>query len=121
MYDVAVEEVDGRLMASSGDVPYSRRLADKLLAAFNFAYAVGEAEIAAQVRELLARLDGADGAFGEERRQRPLNVEQADLWIAFVEARNKYRFLCAVDPSDEQNCEPALAAMRDAYRAWTFA
>ena len=120
MYDAAVETVDGQLIASSGELPYSRRLADKLLAAFNFAYAVGETEIAASVRELLNRLDGANG-FCEDRRQHPSNVEQADLWAAFVEARNKYRMQCANDQGDERTCDPALAAMRDAYRAWTFA
>lgn len=117
MYDAAVETVDGQLIASSGELPYSRRLADKLLAAFNFAYAVGETEIAASVRELLNRLDGANGVFCEDRRQHPSNVEQADLWAAFVEARNRYRVLCASGSGDDA----ALAAMRDAYRAWSFA
>ena len=118
MYDAAVEVVDGELMASYGEPPYSRRLADKLLAAFNFAYAVGETDIAAAVKDLLGDLDGATK---EERRQQPSNVEQADLWAAFVEARNAYRAVCATDPDNIESCDAALAAMREAYRAWTFA
>ncbi len=121
MYDAAVEVVDGQLMATCGELPYSRRLADKLLSAFNFAYAVGEMDVAAAVKELLVRLDEKDGTVDENRRKHLSNVEQADLWAAFVEARNRYRKLCATDPGNIEGCDAALASMRDTYRAWTFA
>ncbi len=121
MYDAAVEVVDGQLMANCGETPYSRRLADKLLAAFNFAYAVGETDIAESVRALLQQLDIADHAIGENRRQHMSNVAQADLWASFVEARNKYRAACAAEGNDAATCDAALSEMRDAYRAWTVA
>ena len=121
MYDAAVEVVDGQLVANCGETPYSRRLADKLLAAFNFAYAVGETDIADALRTLLKQLDVADHTVGENRRRHPSNVEQADLWAAFVEARNTYRATSAANGHDKANCEAALADMREAYRAWTLA
>ena len=121
MYDAAVEVVDGQIVESFGETPYSRRLADKLLAAFNFAYAVGETEIADAVRGLLKQLDVADGSACENRRRHPSNVEQADLWAAFVEARNTYRASSAANGHDKAKCEAALAKMREAYRAWTLA
>ena len=63
-FDGAAQDI----VSATGAPRYNRRLSDKILAAFNHAYAVGEIEIASRLREVLARLDN-DQAEGEGQRR----------------------------------------------------
>jgi len=107
-------------IASDTGVPRcNRRLSDKILAAFNHAYALGEIEIASGIREVLARLDN-DVPEGEgQRRDGAIALCQADLWIEFVEARNDYRTACDKPGADSGAVETSLEAMKDAYQRWS--
>lgn len=97
----------------------TRRLSDKILAAFNHAYAVGEFEVANMLRSALIAGEAKGGALPDKRHgQDPLH--QADLWVAFVEARNDYRGLCDSDDGNATNVETALASLKDAYRRWSM-
>ena len=78
---------DALAITSDTGIPrYNRRLSDKILAAFNHAYAMGEIEIASGIREVLARLDSDVPEGPEQRRDGAIALCQADLWIEFVEA-----------------------------------
>lgn len=100
---------------------YNRRLSDKILAAFNHAYAVGEIEIASRLREVLARLDKDQAEGDGQRRDGTIALCQADLWIEFVEARNDYRTLCDKSGADSGVLGTSLDAMKDAYQRWSAA
>lgn len=113
---------DRDLIAGDVGTPkYNRRLSDKILAAFNHAYAVGELEIAAGLREILARLDkGAEVSDAEQqRRDGMIALSQADLWIEFVEARNDYRAACDTPQSDPIALDCMLDVMKSAYSRWS--
>ena len=87
-HDIKSAESTVAIASHTGIPRYNRRLSDKILAAFNHAYAVGEIEMASRLREILARLD-KDQAEGEgQRRDGAIALCQADLWIEFVEVRN---------------------------------
>jgi hypothetical protein len=94
-----------------------RRLAEKILAAFNHAYAVGEQEVAKKLRAaLVASTTPRPGGRMAERRGSYDPLAQADMWVAFVEARNNYK--TAMDGSAADAAE-ALDAMKAAYKAWS--
>ena len=96
---------------------YNRRLSDILLAAFNHAYAVGERDIAGKLRAMLSEVEERKRPYKTERRDAgPLS--QADLWVAFVEARDQYRRLCEAKP-DGEPALAALEAMKESYRNWS--
>jgi hypothetical protein len=102
-----------------GTPKYNRRLSDKILAAFNHAYAVGEFEVATSLREVLARLDkGDDPADENQRRDGTIALSQADLWIEFVEARNDYRVACDAPQSDPIALDCMLEVMKSSYGRW---
>ena len=106
--------------ADIGMPRYNRRLSDKVLAAFNHAYAVGEIEVAASLREILARLDGnQDNADAAQRRDGAIALSQADMWIEFVEARNDYRVACENEKSDPIALDCMLEVMKSAYQRWS--
>jgi hypothetical protein len=119
-----IQNFDGAaqdIVSATGAPRYNRRLSDKILAAFNHAYAVGEIEIASRLREVLARLDN-DQAEGEgKRRDGTIALCQADLWIEFVEARNDYRAVCDKPGKESGSVATSLDAMKDAYRRWSAA
>lgn len=105
-------------MEETGERPdVRRRLSDKILAAFNHAYAVGEYEIATQLKAVLAHSDGPAGPFREMRRSYdPLG--EAELWSGFVDARNNYRTACD-NRHDAAAVAQALDTMKEAYRRWS--
>lgn len=89
------------------------RLSDKIFAAFADAYALGAFDVAERLHAALAlaerhgRPAGRAGALGE-----------ADLWMAFVEARQRYRAACAPD-APAAGRAAAAEAMRAAYDRWS--
>ncbi len=97
----------------------TRRLSDKILAAFNHAYAVGEFEVANMLRAALIAGEAKAGALPDQRHGHD-PLYQADLWVAFVEARNDYRGLCDAAGDNATNVETALGALKDAYRRWSM-
>ena len=102
----------------SGFLPkHNRRLTDILLAGFTHAYAVGEREIAEQLRGLMLELEGRRHN-GSENRRRSDAISQAELWVDFVEARDRYRELCDKKP-DHSKTLSALEAMKERYRLWS--
>ena len=68
----------------------SRRLGDKILAAFNHAYASGKKEISNFLHRALEKHEAKYGA-KQDRRSGLSPLGQADLWVRFVEAHNRYR------------------------------
>ena len=100
-----------------GTPEYDRRLTDKLLAAFNHAYAIGAHEIASRLRSILADVDEAERAAYDRRRDTAL--VPADLWVAFVEARGAYNRISADESAEERAVESALEDMKEAYRRWS--
>ena len=106
------------LTASLGHPRYNRRLSDKILGAFNHAYAIVETETAARLRDILK--DSEDmPADGESRDRGPL--VQADRWTAFVDARNAYQDLAGRRGADAEMVDAALKSMRAAYLRWNDA
>lgn len=95
-----------------------RRLADMILAAFNHAYGIGAPEIADRLWTLLAEVENR---FAADQVGRPGNMtatHQAERWVEFVEARNRYR--AALDsPEEGTRLEQAFLAMKAAYRRWS--
>jgi hypothetical protein len=112
-------------ISSLGMPGFDRRLTDKILAAFNHAYAVGDVEVARRLHTVLAlaedhergRLPATRGA-GAERRSGGA-VDQADLWVAYVEARNGYQALCQAGGADSAEARAAIEAMKRAYQRWS--
>jgi hypothetical protein len=119
-----IQNFDGAaqdIVSATGAPRYNRRLSDKILAAFNHAYAVGEIEIASRLREVLARLDNDQAEDEGQRRDGTIALCQADLWIEFVEARNDYRAVCDKPGKESGSVATSLDAMKDAYRRWSAA
>lgn len=99
---------------------YDRRLSDKILAAFAHAYEAGEVGVAATLRQALEQAEATRHGAAAERRR--VNIRrQADLWIAFVDARNAYKRVAARAGAEAGEVEAAGAEMLDAYRRWSEA
>jgi len=99
-----------------GKPDHTRRLSDKILAAFNHAYSVGEVDVARRLHAALAMVETRSWAEHPERRS-PGALNEADLWVAFVESRNSYHAARERDDSTEEAA--ALEAMKLAYRRWS--
>ena len=111
--------VVGAMVSETFGAPsYDRRLTDKILAAFNHAYATGAVKTATHLKAVLAEVEVQERT--KFTRRNSSAVGQADLWMAFVEARNRYNALSEGGDAPAQ-AEAALAAMKDAYRAWSDA
>ena len=107
------------LANDGGRAEISRRLSDKILSAFNHAYAVGELKIAAKLRDALKATETRHGGNSEHRAEYdPLG--QADMWIAFVDARDKYKSVSASSTADPGAVATVLGDMKDAYRRWSM-
>ncbi|MDX1483793.1 MAG: hypothetical protein R3229_04860 [Alphaproteobacteria bacterium] len=99
-----------------GKPEFDRRLSDKILAAFNHAYASGAHKVAERLRTVLADVEKSERV--EHDRRTTSAVSQADLWVAFVEARNSYNDLVSRGDAPAEQVEIALNDMKDAYRLW---
>jgi len=107
------------IASQTGAPTHSRRLSDKVLAAFNHAYAVGEIDVAANLREILAKLEKERVLAHSQRKANPVALSHADLWVEFVEARNDYRVACDDESLDGQTVAEILTRMKDAYLRWS--
>lgn len=107
------------IASETGAPSHSRRLSDKVLAAFNHAYAVGEIEVATKLREILAKLEQERVLAHGNRQARAVALSQADLWVEFVEARNDYRVACEDDSLDSDAVTQVLDQMKNAYQRWS--
>ena len=118
-------DFDDAIDATGGRAEHKRRLSDKILAAFNHAYAVGEIEVADKLRGALAANVGtqadANQVNGGNRRAGYDPLGQADLWVAFVEARNGYKKACEMAGADASAIASALETMKEAYCRWSTA
>ena len=102
---------------------HKRRLSDKILAAFNHAYAVGEDDVAIKLRDALSLNEGKSAQHARKGGYERVGYDplgQADLWVAFVEARNGYKTACETDRSDAAVIATTLESMKDAYRRWSM-
>ena len=106
-------------MAETGQRSHAkRRLSDKILAAFNHAYSVGEYDIADQLKSALANNENKAGPYKEMRKfYDPLG--EAELWVSFVNMRNSYRLACDQKDGDANAVVEALESMKEAYRLWS--
>ena len=101
----------------SGTLAITRRLSDKVLAAFNHAYATSELEVAAKLRTVL-KITESKRPKGDKRGGYDATAH-ADLWVGFVEARNTYKVLCEKKAAKAADLESAQEKMKSAYRAWS--
>jgi hypothetical protein len=115
---MAVRDQDGAdLLTDVGAPEYNRRLTDKILAAFNHAYSVGETAIAAKLHAVLVECQSQLGPTGADRRAGRA-VTQAGLWVNFVQARDVYRTTRQQPGADPEMVAGSLDAMKEAYRRW---
>jgi len=97
---------------------YGRRLSDKILAAVNHAYAVGERDVARQLRAILEEVERKFKNLGAKRREGAL--EDAERWTRFVDARDRYRTVSADSRFDPKEVGEALDEMKEAFRSWSL-
>lgn len=102
-----------------GDTGYDRRLTDKILMAFNHAYASGAVKAANHLKAVLADVDSAERA--EHQRRNSSAIVLADLWVSFVKARNEYNTLSSGRDAAPAKLAAALEQMKEAYRNWSEA
>ncbi|MGB0632494.1 MAG: hypothetical protein ACPGRZ_17530 [Alphaproteobacteria bacterium] len=117
MATVKIEGLGPEFENQNGSLEITRRLSDKVLAAFNHAYATGEEEIAKKLRAVLKMTEEKRPL--SDQRIRYDAVVHADLWVGFVDARNKYNDVSARKGAKKSDLDKALDAMKDAYRAWS--
>jgi hypothetical protein len=117
--NLVVQDRDGPDLLNDVGVPeYNRRLTDKILAAFNHAYSVGERAIAAKLHAVLVECQAQAGPDNADRRTARA-VTQADLWVTFVQARDAYRTTRQQPGADPATVAGSLDAMKEAYRRWS--
>ena len=97
---------------------YDRRLSDKILAAFAHAYEVGEVGIAATLRRALEETELRDCEANSERRSSD-TLQQADLLVEFVDAREAYKRANEREPADPEEVDLATQEMIEAFRRWS--
>lgn len=117
MATVQIDGLDPDYESVNGTLEITRRLSDKVLAAFNHAYATGEIEVAKKLRAVL-QVTEAKRPRGDKRTSYDA-VVHADLWMRFVEARDAYKALCEKKAAKSADLSAVQEAMKDAYRAWS--
>ena len=111
--------VDSEIIVSIGTPKHDRRLSDKILAAFSHATAEGAPTVAAVLRRALEEAErNLEGAAHPRRLGGAL--VQADLWVAFVEARDLFRRAFDAEAPDPKELERSRAEMMDAYKRWSY-
>lgn len=117
MATVQIDTLDHDYESVNGTLEITRRLSDKVLAAFNHAYATGEVEVAKKLRAVLQVTESKRPK--RDKRGGYDAVVHADLWIEFVEARDAYKALCEKKGGKAADLNAAQDAMKNAYRAWS--
>ena len=97
-----------------------RRLNDKVLAAFSHAYAAGEVELVARLRQILDDVV-SDPRTPTQERRRDCPLERANRWVEFVDARNRYRAACNSDAAPDGGDRSSIEAMKACYQRWCAA
>jgi hypothetical protein len=107
------------IVVAIGAPKHDRRLSDKILAAFNHAYAVNELGVAGTLRRAL---EDAEQSFHVNAAERRLSdaLSQADLWVDFVDARDAYRRLSELSEPEPKELDRAESDMMDAYKRWSY-
>jgi hypothetical protein len=108
----------GAIDQNHGIPGYNRRLSDKILAALNHAYSVGERDIAGQLKAVLEDVERRVRSLGGKRRDGAL--QDADRWTRFVDARDRYRAATADPRFDPGEVGEALDEMKEAFRSWSL-
>lgn len=104
------------LVNDYGLTPYNRRLADKILNAYNQAIAL-ERSVVADL--LLKALQATIDSDSDNRNASALN--KAGLWLEFVKARNDYKQVRDQHEQSDPEVLRALDVMKAAYNAWSEA
>jgi hypothetical protein len=113
------DKLDNALTSGDDGTEVSRRLSDKILNAFNHAYAVGENEIANKLKIALEANEARRGGPTDHRATYdPLG--QAEKWVAFVEARNRYKQVSTTAETESVAAIEALEEMKETYRLWSM-
>lgn len=106
------------LFVDVGEPDYQRRLTDKILAAFNHAYSVGESDIAEVLKAALS-LAEARGKKQHTARRDNQALSQAEAWVDFVAARDHYKDLAEGAAAAPEELDAALNDMKTRYRRWS--
>jgi len=102
------------LVHDLGLTSYNRRLADKILNAFNQATAVGRNDVAEKLEQALrVCLDE------QQEMRNAAFLAKAECWRRFVEMRNAYQQLVARHGERGAEAQAALSRMRQAYQEWS--
>ncbi len=115
---IGLPDDNAEMYVGAGAPGYSRRLTDKILAAFSHAYSIGETDLAERLKEILIGAEEREMSPGAGRRGgRP--VEQAASWVEFVEARNRYREAKEKNGEEAAPTAAAFDEMKASYRRWS--
>ena len=95
---------------------HNRRLTDKVLAAFNHAYAAGEMDLARALWDCLVTAEKLGQPYA--RRHPNQSLDLAAEWVAFVGARDRYRDVSRTNKGRPEDASDAFRTMRDAYQSW---
>ncbi len=95
-----------------GASAHSRRISDKILAAFIHAYSLGQIDLADRLMGALHHCNEADDV---DRSGEAL--ERAKLWMRFVQARNLYNEIKNSTGEESDEAHEALLAMKVAHRS----
>lgn len=106
------------IFLSIGQPVRDRRLTDKILGAFSHAYASGEIGAAATLRRALEEVEFGPMAGNAERRASNA-LDQADLWVEFVDARKAFGRATECQQSNPTEVEESRCEMIEAYRRWS--
>lgn len=116
--NIGLPDDNAGIFVDAGVPGYSRRLTDKILAAFSHAYSIGEIDLAERLKEILVGAEERESVPGSGRRGGRA-VAQAASWVDFVEARNRYREAKEKNGEEAARTAAAFDEMKDSYRRWS--
>lgn len=116
--NIGLPDDNAGIFVDAGVPGYSRRLTDKILAAFSHAYSIGEIDLAERLKEILVGAEERESVPGCGRRGGRA-VAQAASWVDFVEARNRYREAKEKNGEEAARTAAAFDEMKDSYRRWS--